>query len=251
MIDRALKLTELSKEQLTALQTNLKGIGLYQSAIDGLLGPGTINAWKTFKQQNHLADPHLIGPSSYKQLESQNNNRLISREDFNRIFKYTSERDRQKYYEPINQTLKEFQINTPARIAAFLAQLAHESGSLRYSEEIASGAAYEGRKDLGNVKVGDGKRYKGRGLIQVTGRHNYTKYGKILGLPLAENPKLAENPTNSARIAGAYWQACGLNKLADKNTLESFKLISRRINGGYNGLSDRINYWNLAKSILT
>ena len=79
---------------------------------------------------------------------------------------------------PLNAAMYEFHINSPLRQAAFIAQIAHESGELRYVKEIASGAAYEGRKDLGNTQPGDGMRYKGRGLIQITGRNNYAECGK-------------------------------------------------------------------------
>jgi len=99
-----------------------------------------------------------------------------------------------EYLPLLNTAMAEAQINTPQRKAMFLAQLAHESAQLRYFEEIASGAAYEGRKDLGNTQPGDGKRYKGRGPIQLTGRNNYRKAGQALGLDLEGNPPLAAPP---------------------------------------------------------
>ena len=94
------------------------------------------------------------------------------------------------FLDPLNAAMAEFSINTPARQASFLAQLAHESGQLVYVRELASGAAYEGRKDLGNVRPGDGVRFRGRGLIQVTGRSNYAACGKALGLDLLAQPAL-------------------------------------------------------------
>ena len=146
---------------------------------------------------------------------------------------------RADYLPFIQQAMAEFEITSYLRETAFLAQLAHESAELRYMEEIASGAAYEGRKDLGNTQPGDGKRYKGRGPIQLTGRANYAKYGGLLGLDLVNNPSIAATKEVGFRIAGEFWQLNGLNELADQ---QQFKAITKRINGGYNGLDDRIKY---------
>ena len=114
-------------------------------------------------------------------------------------------------------------------------------------EEIASGAAYEGRKDLGNTQPGDGKRYKGRGPIQLTGRANYQKFGDLLGLDLINNPTIAATKEVGFRIAGLFWQSHGLNELADQ---QQFETITRRINGGLNGQADRVMYYERAKKVL-
>ncbi len=148
----------------------------------------------------------------------------------------------------IQQAMAEFLITSYLRETAFLAQLAHESAELRYMEEIASGAAYEGRKDLGNTQPGDGKRYKGRGPIQLTGRANYKRYGDLLGLDLINNPTQAATPEVGFRIAGQFWKLNGLNELADKQDIRG---ITKRINGGYNGLDDRIMYYERAKKVLS
>lgn len=145
------------------------------------------------------------------------------------------------------ETLEKYQINNRLRVAHFLAQLAHESDHFRTFEEYASGHRYEGRADLGNVKRGDGVRYKGRGPIQVTGRYNYRLYGKKLGIDLENNPELAEDHRIGTLIAGQYWFDRGLNELADADNV---KQITRKINGGYNGLSDRINSLARAKHAL-
>lgn len=142
--------------------------------------------------------------------------------------------------------MSEFEIDTPKRKAAFLAQIAHESGSLKYVEEIASGEAYEGRKDLGNTQPGDGKRFKGRGLIQVTGRANYQACGAALGLDLIASPELLKEPVNAARSAGWYWHSRNLNRFAD---WDQFGALTRAINGGYNGLDDRIKFWLIARKV--
>lgn len=122
------------------------------------------------------------------------------------------------------------------RLAHFLAQLCHESGSFRYMEEIASGRAYEGRKDLGNIQPGDGPRYKGRGPIQITGRANYRRYGRRIGIDIERHPEIAALPSIGLHLSLEYWKVNGLNTLADADDV---KAITRLINGGYNGLADR------------
>lgn len=154
------------------------------------------------------------------------------------------------FLDPLNRAMAEFEIDTPARIAAFLAQVAHESGSLRYVEEIASGKAYEGRADLGNTEPGDGERYKGRGLIQVTGRANYAQCSEAMfGDPnhLLDHPELLELPEQAARSAAWFWYSRKLNGLADAG---NFERITRKINGGLNGQADRLANWELAKAVL-
>jgi putative chitinase len=130
------------------------------------------------------------------------------------------------FVKPLNATMDEFLVNTPLRQAAFLANLAHESGQLRYVAELASGAAYTNRKDLGNTKPEaiaiaakhgntTGPWFKGRGLIQVTGYTNYAACGIALGLDLLNRPMLLEEPRNAARSAGWFWHVNNLNKWAD------------------------------------
>ena len=136
-----------------------------------------------------------------------------------------------------NVHLRNFGIlDNSLRLIHFLAQLAHESGNFRYMEEIASGAAYEGRKDLGNTQAGDGKRFKGRGPIQLTGRANYRRYGQQLGIDFENNPEIVAIPSIGLLVACKFWSDNGLNALADKDDVMA---ITRRINGGTNGLADR------------
>lgn len=147
----------------------------------------------------------------------------------------------------LGAAVAEFEIDlSPLRLAAFIAQLAHESGELRYMQEIASGEAYEGRKDLGNAEPGDGKRFKGRGPIQLTGRANYRRYGKLLGLDLEAHPELAALPSAGFRIAGLFWREKTLNEAADR---QDFRLITKRINGGINGWRERLRYYGLAREV--
>ena len=142
-------------------------------------------------------------------------------------------------------------IDTPERLAAFFAQIGHESGSLRYVREIADGSAYEGRRDLGNLVPGDGARYRGRGLIQLTGRDNYRQMRDLLdhlGPPdFLDFPAALEEPQWAAWSAAAWWHSRHLSDLADAG---DFDAITRRINGGTNGAADRRQRWERAKAAL-
>lgn len=150
------------------------------------------------------------------------------------------------HYTPLRAACVEI-CATPLRAAHFLAQIAHESGGFRYSEEIASGAAYEGREDLGNTEPGDGRRFKGRGVIQLTGRANYQRYGDLLGLDLVRQPGLAALPEVAYRTAALYWLDRNINTDADRDDLRA---VTRAVNGGTNGLDDRRRYLHRAKEVL-
>lgn len=170
----------------------------------------------------------------------------ITREQLSTIYPFAKSKIDQ-FLDPLNMAMMEFHINTPKRQAAFLAQIGHESGQLRYVKELASGLAYEGRKDLGNVVDGDGVRFKGRGLIQITGRANYLQVQIDLGIPCIANPELLENTVNACRTAGWFWDKRGLNALADKG---DFVTITKRINGGLNGQEDRLRLYQVALGVL-
>lgn len=146
--------------------------------------------------------------------------------------------------EALAPTLQEYDINTRLRIAHFLGQTCHESAGFRTTEEFATGDAYEGRKDLGNTKPGDGRRYKGRGLLQLTGRANYRELGKVLKVDLENNPERAAEPVLSLRIACEYWKSRKINAPCDRDDLIT---VTRLINGGLNGLDDRRERTSLAK----
>ncbi|KAA8689550.1 Glycoside hydrolase, family 19 [Pseudomonas caricapapayae] len=151
----------------------------------------------------------------------------------------------------LNTAMSKYQIVTSLRIAAFIAQVGHESGQLRYVREIwgptPQQLGYEGRKDLGNTVPGDGSKYRGRGLIQVTGRANYEACGEALGLDLINHPELLELPDHAAMSAAWFWDRAKLNTLADKGDLLQ---ITRRINGGTNGLADRQALYARALGVL-
>ena len=125
----------------------------------------------------------------------------------------------------------------PTERAMFLAQMAHESGNFRYDEEIHDGSNYEGRSDLGNTQPGDGRRYKGRGYIQLTGRANYKHFGDKLGYDLEGSPELAKRPDIAAAIAVSYWDERVNREAARRGDVLT---VTKNINGGTNGLQDRI-----------
>ena len=151
----------------------------------------------------------------------------------------------------MSAAMSEFGITTYAQQCAFIAQCGHESAGFTRVREIWGPTiwqqGYEHRTDLGNNQPGDGFKYRGRGPIQITGRSNYRDCGKALGLDLEQFPSLLEAPTVGARAAGWYWQSRELNALADKGDFEG---ITRKINGGINGLADRMARWGLAKQAL-
>lgn len=184
-----------------------------------------------------------------------------------------------KWLKPLNDTFQKYEINTPLRQAAFIGQCGHESASFRVLEENLNYSAkglvatwpsrfpnieyaseferkperiankvYGGRADLGNTEDGDGWRFHGRGLIQLTGRTNYTVCGLALGKPFAEHPELVLEPENACLSAGWFFNKRNLNALAD---VEDWETMTKRINGGLNGLSDRIERIHKAIDILS
>jgi putative chitinase len=151
----------------------------------------------------------------------------------------------------LQAAMSDFDLEPALRAAAFLAQIAHESGEFKFFEEIwgptAAQRRYEGRRDLGNTQPGDGFRYRGRGAIQLTGRSNYRKYGGKLHLALEDHPDLASQPEVAFRIAAQFWADHGLNALADQGDLRG---ITRKINGGLNGFLERNRYYQRARLVL-
>ena len=197
------------------LQTRLKGMGRDPGPIDGMLGPRTYRALFDYMARRPLGERgDLLAKGAV-------------------------------------QWLQPYSINTELRLAHWIAQATHETGDFNYMREIwgptAAQKRYEGRKDLGNTHPGDGAKYLGRGIFQLTGRANYAKYGAELALPLEAEPDLAARPDISVRIACHYWMTHGLNALADKDNLVG---ITKAINGGTNGLSSRERALNRAKAVL-
>ena len=157
----------------------------------------------------------------------------------------------------LNRAMACRQVNSARRVAAFIAQIAHESGDLRYVRELGSDQ-YLSKYDTGTLAArlgntpeadGDGQKYRGRGLIQITGRRNYLACSQALfgDDRLLRQPELLEQPQWASESAAWFWQSNGLNELADN---DQFTAITRRINGGLNGLEARLQLWARAKAVL-
>ncbi len=159
-----------------------------------------------------------------------------------------------KFLPSINSILSRHGINTPERVLAFLAQIGQESGGLRWTEELASGSAYEGRGDLGNTQSGDGVRYKGRGLIGITGRTNYKWMSNALGEDFISHPEKISEPKWAVETAAYFWShhpKGDLSKIADKMDVKksindtqndtAYRLITKRINGAEDGPQTHLN----------
>lgn len=218
---------------------------------DGRVGPKTIGALERFETQVmklRSSDGMMVPGDRTVQALLQGLPPGPSKEKLAVVMPRALPANIDRYYQPLVKGMKSYDIAKPLRMAHFVAQIAHETASFRYAEEIADGSAYEGRVDLGNTQVGDGQRFKGRGLIQLTGRANYAEYSKDSGVDYLSRPaKVATDPFVAVDVACWYWNRRKLNRFADKDDV---KEVTRRINGGYNGLDDRIEYLVRAKAVL-
>ena len=170
----------------------------------------------------------------------------ITREEILRICSGVYRKNLDSFVRDFNRWAAEFGVTTPLRAAHFIGQVLHESGCLRYTEEIASGQAYEWRQDLGNVYKGDGVKFKGRGYLQITGRANYQAYARskwCVGDLMSHPEWLAKSPGNLKASLWFWWKS-GLNTLADR---DDSKAVTRKINGGLNGYAQRVDWTNKAK----
>lgn len=143
---------------------------------------------------------------------------------------------------------EEYGVNTDLRKAHFWAQAAHETGGFQWKEELGNAIyfiQYDGR--LGNTRPGDGYKYRGRGIFQLTGKYNYIKMGNALDLDLVNNPDLASEEETAVRIALQYWEDRNINRFADKDDIDG---VTKAINGGFNGIASRIKYLKKAKEAL-
>jgi len=176
-------------------------------------------------------------------------NNLFTFDQFKSMLPHATIDNLKRFYDPILETCTEYEINTPKRISGFIAQLAVESGSLKYVREIYSGEKYDVGKlavKLGNTPEddGDGERYKGRGLIQITGLANYKKLSRDLNVDFVNKPELLELPQYATLSAGWYWNDRKLNKLADDG---NFAGICTSVNGSWNGWEERLRNWYRCK----
>jgi putative chitinase len=165
----------------------------------------------------------------------------------------------------MNKWFPEFDIDTKGELCHILAQLAHESDSFNAMEEYASGQAYEGRLDLGNNTKGDGIKFKGRGVLQITGRTNYKLMGVKAGYPnkFTDNPSLLATPEWAVWSACIFWTDRGLldiSNMPDTAQIPSKKLgrnlspleyITWRVNGGFNNFKEREGFYEKAKTIIS
>jgi putative chitinase len=148
----------------------------------------------------------------------------------------------------LNDCLRLFKINNPSRICHFISQISHESGAGKWLKELASGDAYEGRKDLGNIQPGDGRKYKGAGYIQLTGRYNYQKFSDYI-----KDPRVMEGvdyvaEKYPATSSGYWWFSNNMNVICDRNPTVEF--VTRKVNGGLRGLEDRKRYYQRCLEII-
>ncbi len=183
---------------------------------------------------------------------------MLTAEELRDIMPFSGDRA-DEFEEPLQDAMREFAVSdNPLREAAFIAQIAYESGELRYMQEIASGEAYNGRADLGNTRpeaiaaasaagTTPGPYFKGRGPLQITGYDNYVACGAALGLDLVSDPSQLAQPIPACRSAGWFWATHGCNEAADK---QDFIGITRRINGALTGLADREKYYRRALAVL-
>jgi putative chitinase len=188
----------------------------------------------------------LVGQAMATMLEARINRSFIDAKQLQQLCPHAKFGLLQSLAPAMTAFFPEFEVTTSLRICHFLAQAAEETDGMRTLHEYASGAEYQHRRDLGNVKPGDGKRYKGRGIFQLTGRFNYRKYGAIAGVPFEDYPELAALPQLSVLVSCHYWRK---NKIAVHADRDDVTRVTKLINGGHRGLDVRKAYLAKAKTI--
>lgn len=237
-IKTKIELSKAPPEILKAVQECLR------IKADGIYGEQTKTAFTNFKKAHNLGKLDWLGVTTVNRLLSQFD-QLITEAQAEAIF------ERQitvPQLRDLNSCLTRFKISNPARLRHFMAQIAHESCGLKFLKELATGEAYEFRTDLGNFYTGDGRRYKGSGVLQVTGRANYQALADYLedpGVMLGCDYVAVNIPFTSA---GHWWMKNKMNALCDLGA--TVEQITRRVNGGLNGLADRKRYYAIALRII-
>jgi len=218
---------------------------------DGRIGPGTIGVIERFEtvvMKQASSDGMLVPGDATIRALLDGLPPGPTKEKLQVVMPRALPKKIDRCYDPLVEGMKKYKINTPLRAAHFIAQIGHETASLLYMEEIADGSQYEGRADLGNTEPGDGKRFKGRGLIQLTGRANYVSYSTDCGTDYVAKPTaITTDPFACVDVACWYWNKRKINQLADKDDV---KAVTKAVNGGFNGLDDRMDYLYRAKAVL-
>ncbi|WP_052518947.1 peptidoglycan-binding protein [Archangium violaceum] len=218
------------------LQRRLMAAGFDPGPTDGFFGAQTEDAVLSFQRDKGMNADGIVDSGTWRELgvEFQHPEREepqgpgLSVEQLRTVMPNCSEMQATELLPHLNVAMHGADITTPQRQAAFLAELAFVTGQLNMLEEPDSGEQYEGREDLGNVRPGDGPRYKGRGPLLLTGRANYRAAGKALGIDLENNPELAVNPEVGFRVAAWFWTSRDLNQVADQGDFEE---VTRRFIG--------------------
>ena len=190
----------------------------------------------------------IISLNNSKEENKKTTNVYVSKSSLAHIWECSKSLIKDSEVEELNKCLIKFDITTPQRLRHFLSQTAHESGGGRYTKELSSGWAYEYRSDLGNTQTGDGPKYKGAGYIQLTGKANYRDFCDYIG-----DSRIMEGVNYVAKVypftsAGFWWQNNDMNDLCD--TGASVERVTKRVNGGYNGLYDRQHYYNRCLDVI-
>ena len=228
--------------------------GWYYLDVDGIM----VTGWKRINDKWYYFNPISDGTKGkmYEQgtynidgkyytfnLDGSEVPKVVTMQQMNSIGWKLSEKELTE----LNNCLSKYEITTKNRLCHFISQISHESCCGKYKEELADGSAYEGRIDLGNTSAGDGKKYKGAGYIQLTGRNNYYKFSMDMN-----DPKIMDGVTYvaanyPASSAGYWWFSNSMNHLCDSGyTVEQ---ITKRVNGGYNGLADRKKYYEKCQKV--
>jgi putative chitinase len=237
------------------LQRRLMAAGFNPGPTDGFFGAQTEDALRSFQQDLGMNADGIVDSNIWRslgvQLRAPEREEVegpgLSVDQLRTVMPNCSELHATELLPHLNAVMAAADITTPQRQAAFLAQLAFVSGQLNLLEEPDSGEQYEGREDLGNVRPGDGPRYKGRGPLLLTGRANYRAAGKALGIDLENDPERAADPEVGFRVAGWLWTSRDLNAVADQGDFEE---ITRRFLGRDTVLPRHMAFYRRALTML-